>query len=87
MHKVEGVTINVRHAGDHISERGTSADGVHTWTTKEMSYALDHMHIMLNGQDYGEVKPGDEVHIEQGAVMVNGDLRKPVAIRAEEEGQ
>jgi hypothetical protein len=81
VHKVNGVTINVRHSGHAVSTTGKSADGVDTWTDNEMTYGLDHGHIMLNSKDYGEVKAGDEVAIAAGKVKVNGMERQPVRNR------
>jgi hypothetical protein len=77
VHQVNGVTINVRHAGDHVKDTATtkSADGIVTWVTEEMTYGLDHGHVMLNGKDYGEVKSGDTVVIQAGKVSVNGEER------------
>ena|SRR5215213_3948396 len=77
VHKVNGVTINVRHAGDHVKDTATtkSSDGVDIWVTEEMTYGLNHGHVTLDGKDYGEVKAGDTVEIRAGKVAVNGETR------------
>jgi hypothetical protein len=77
VHEVNGVTIHVRHAGDHVKDTATtkSAEGAVIWATEEMTYGLDDGHVMLNNKDYGEVKSGDKVEIQAGKVSVNGEAR------------
>jgi hypothetical protein len=37
------------------------------------------MRLKVNGQDYGEVKAGDQIRIDESKVTVNGTARSPVA--------
>jgi hypothetical protein len=76
VHKVNGVTITVRHAEHNVKETAASGEGVDMWTTGGIKYGLDHGHIMLDSKDYGEVKSGDEVEIAAGKVKVNGEERQ-----------
>jgi hypothetical protein len=42
-----------------------------------MTYGVEQDHIVVDSKDYGEVKSGDEVVIEAGKVIVNGETREP----------
>jgi hypothetical protein len=77
---VEGVTITAHQRGPgKYSKVGKSADGVHGWKFGELEFGLDHMRLKVNGQDYGEVKAGDQIRIDESKVTVNGTARSPVA--------
>lgn len=77
VHKVNGVTITIHHAGSDKEIIGKTDKLGSSWSDGLMTYGLERDHIVLDTKNYGGVTPGDEVVIEAGKVSVNGEMREP----------
>lgn len=50
------------------------------WKGGQVEIVIDHLHLIVEGRDYGTVQSGDQVVVDATAsntVQVNGQMRQP----------
>lgn len=70
------VSVRPRCASTQISNRFPEGGAVYNLTCGDTAVTIRNEELLVNGKSYGKLDEGDAVHVEGGAVFVNGKRKE-----------
>ncbi len=70
------VSVRPRCTTKQISNRFPESGPVYNLTCGDTKVTIRNEELLVNGKSYGKLGEGDAVHVESGAVFVNGKQRE-----------
>lgn len=70
------VSVRPRCATKQISNRFPEGGAVYNLTCGDTTVTIRNEELLVNGKSYGKLGEGDAVHVEGGAVFVNGERKE-----------